>query len=226
MIGTTDCRRVPVFSREAWILAKCRPDLRILHVGCSDWPYTSQRIAEKRLLHSSILERNRSAEGLDVSEKGIGILRDVWPDAKFIVADATSLGDSGDRYDLVVLGEVLEHLSDPIAALVAIRPLLAPRGQLAVSVPNALSIKLALRGMVGREIVHPDHNCYYSPGTITQVLAKSGYDATVEGQYFADGGKKARIASKILAQMSRLAGSCSADGLLVVASQSVPVGEY
>ncbi|MEO7642978.1 MAG: methyltransferase domain-containing protein, partial [Ramlibacter sp.] len=43
----------------------------------------------------------------------------------------------GQQYDFIVCADVLEHLSRPETALRACRPLLAPDGQLLISIPNA-----------------------------------------------------------------------------------------
>ena len=85
--------------------------------------------------------------------------------------DASGLGG---QYDCVLLAEVLEHVPRPIDLLAGARQLLAPGGHLCVTVPNALSARTAVRALGGREVVHPDHYCYYSPRTITRTLAEAG----------------------------------------------------
>ncbi|HWC12054.1 MAG TPA: methyltransferase domain-containing protein [Acidimicrobiales bacterium] len=49
-------------------------------------------------------------------------------------------------YDVVVFGDVLEHLRDPLAALRSARAVLAPRGYVVASIPNIAhgSVRLAL----------------------------------------------------------------------------------
>lgn len=44
-------------------------------------------------------------------------------------------GESTDRFDAIVISEVLEHMEDPHAALSALRSMLAPGGELLVNVP-------------------------------------------------------------------------------------------
>lgn len=57
---------------------------------------------------------------------------------------------SGERYDFIVCADVLEHLRRPETALTACRELLAPGGQVLISVPNA-----AYCGLVA-ELLHGD----------------------------------------------------------------------
>lgn len=55
-----------------------------------------------------------------------------------------------ERFDVVVFGDVLEHLRDPLAALRNVRALLTDRGSIVASIPNIAhgSVRLAL--MAGR----------------------------------------------------------------------------
>ncbi len=57
---------------------------------------------------------------------------------------AAELGE--ERFDAIVAADVLEHLRDPLAALIRLRPFLAPDGAFVISVPNVAhgSVRLAL----------------------------------------------------------------------------------
>ena len=62
--------------------------------------------------------------------------------------DLDSLGEAGSRlpFDVVVFGDVLEHLKDPLRLLRASRELLAPDGYVVASIPNVAhgDVRLAL----------------------------------------------------------------------------------
>lgn len=73
---------------------------------------------------------------------------------------AVVCGDAGDPevlqqlaqlgpFDHLVLGDVLEHLVDPEAALTSLLPLLAPGGTAVVSLPNIVSARARLRLALG-----------------------------------------------------------------------------
>ncbi len=53
-------------------------------------------------------------------------------------------------YDVVLCGDVLEHLADPAAALRRLRPFVAPGGRLVASVPNGANWALRLSLLAGR----------------------------------------------------------------------------
>lgn len=87
------------------------------------------------------------------------------------------------RCDHVVLGEVLEHLPCPGAALRSLATLLDPGGSIVVTVPNAFNLSVVAR-LAGRtENVHPEHVAYYSASTLTRLFTMSGLEPVEIGFY-------------------------------------------
>jgi SAM-dependent methyltransferase len=71
--------------------------------------------------------------------------------AEVIVADLDrGLPDLAGRYDAVVCGDVLEHLSDPLPVLRGIGRHLVPGAAVLVSVPNVAHLTVRLSLLVGR----------------------------------------------------------------------------
>ena len=52
--------------------------------------------------------------------------------------------------DLLILADVLEHIADPVAAVLRLRPLLTPDARLVASVPNGANWTLRLQLLAGR----------------------------------------------------------------------------
>lgn len=82
-----------------------------------------------------------------------------------------------ERYDVIVLGEVLEHVDCPGLALRNLSTLLTEDGEFVITVPNAFFISGVIKAMLGKEYIHPEHVCYYSPMTLTRLLNMSGLEA-------------------------------------------------
>lgn len=86
--------------------------------------------------------------------------------------------------DVVVLADVLEHLSDPLGVLRALRGALASGGLLVFSVPNATHASVLggmLRGRWDRElegIVADDHRTYAGRAGWTALLSAGGFRVT------------------------------------------------
>ena len=80
-------------------------------------------------------------------------------------------------HKIVVAGEVVEHLENPLAFLKSFRRIPQLRGKpLLLSTPNATAIHNCLIALANRESTHPDHLCIFSCKTITTLLTRAGYE--------------------------------------------------
>jgi len=86
------------------------------------------------------------------------------------------------HYDMVHMSHVLEHLSDPLAALGRIRRLLRPGGVVAIEVPNELeNLHVRLQRAIGRVRPYPvrsTHICFFTPASLRATLVRAGFDVT------------------------------------------------
>ena len=98
------------------------------------------------------------------------------------VEDALAGGRLPGPFDTICCYDVLEHLVDPQAVLVALRGLAAPGGRLHISIPNArhfsLLLDLVLRGTFGyREWGHRDstHLRWYTRRDLVALVESAGW---------------------------------------------------
>ena len=80
--------------------------------------------------------------------------------------------------DLVIAGEVLEHVDDPAAFLDGLHALVADEGLLVITVPNATGLLNTVAAVVGREVQHPDHVAMYTWQTLSNLLGRHGWKTT------------------------------------------------
>jgi len=96
------------------------------------------------------------------------------------VADATRLGDIernlGWRPEVIIVGELLEHLDAPGNLLREIANHITNSGTLLITVPNVFSIRGLLHVMLGEEKNHTDHVAYYSYATMMSLLSRYGLE--------------------------------------------------
>jgi 2-polyprenyl-3-methyl-5-hydroxy-6-metoxy-1,4-benzoquinol methylase len=84
-------------------------------------------------------------------------------------------------FDVVVAGDVLEHLPRPEALLAALKPLLKPGGTLLVSLPNVANVTVRASLLAGkfpyadRGILDRTHLRFYTRGSARALLAGAGY---------------------------------------------------
>lgn len=87
--------------------------------------------------------------------------------------DADDLPPAG--FDAAVLGDVLGHIPDPAAALDRVRELLAPRGALALTLPDAGSAFARLMGRRWWSLI-PAHRHYFNRRSIEILLARHDFE--------------------------------------------------
>ena len=96
--------------------------------------------------------------------------------------------NSAEPFDRILLLDVLEHLRDPSPVLRDSRRLLAQRGKLIVSVPNAVNLTVRLKVLFGhfryddRGILDWSHLRFFTRKTIRTLIEQHGYRIT--GRHF------------------------------------------
>lgn len=201
----------------------------VLHLGCSNWPYTEESDSKGLLLHRDIDAVAKRCCGLDSDAAGLEALKKLGF-SDLMVGDIEHLDDLVEHecFDVVLAGEVIEHLNNPGLFLKSAFSLLRPGGVLVVTTVNAYCAfrfaAFALRGKAGQnEPVHPDHVAYYSPSTLQLIVKRAGWN--VEQLVFYDLGMEHRPhASRwirlVNAVAVRLAPQLS-DGLIAVCRPSL-----
>lgn len=122
-------------------------------------------------------------EGLDYSRAGV---QQMNPDHAEHVeqGDVFALLDvriaAKEEYTLVWLGNVLEHVLDPVSLLTSLRPLVAPNGLLVVTVPNdgnEYQEELYASGAISQRfwIAIPDHMSYFTADSLHRTAEATGW---------------------------------------------------
>jgi SAM-dependent methyltransferase len=169
---------------------------KVLHLGCTNWPYTQDAIDAGTLLHKDLAEASSALYGFDFDQEGIDALASKGFSNLFR-ADLERLEevDLNETFDVIVAGEMIEHLSNPGTFLSGIKRFMNRETLLVITTVNAYSgmrfFVYGLRGRGGRlEPVHPDHVAYYSYSTLKLMLERHGY--SIADFYFYDLGTEHR----------------------------------
>lgn len=89
-----------------------------------------------------------------------------------------------DRFDVIVLGDVLEHLRDPDTTLRDLMTLLAPDGRMVISIPNVAHVDMRLLLLEGRwtyqdtGLLDRTHLRFFTRESLREFLAANGLTAT------------------------------------------------
>jgi SAM-dependent methyltransferase len=139
------------------------PGLRVLDLGCRAGALTQHYATGNDVVGVDV-----DRDALARAEERLGIST-AWVDveARLPFADAA--------FDVVVAGELFEHLADPAAVVADVRRVLRPGGRLVGSVPNAFRLKARLRFLAGRDPdPDPTHLQMFSPGSLRALFR--GFD--------------------------------------------------
>ena len=176
--------KADVVHREEY-LADLARGKTVLHIGIggfTDNPTYTARLADyaERTLHGKLHSVARNLTGVDVNAHSLAIMSDALP-GRYVQADITAAEASeaiGGTYELIVLGDVIEHLDCFRSALQNLRALLADDGVLVITTANAYNAEAILKLVFRYESVHDEHTCYFSYLTMRRVLEMN--DMTIE----------------------------------------------
>jgi 2-polyprenyl-3-methyl-5-hydroxy-6-metoxy-1,4-benzoquinol methylase len=160
--------------RVAFIAGLCRGK-NVLDIGCLDETALAKQDTDD-WLHRRIAAEAREVTGIDSSERLTkdGIV--TGPNSRIIKGDGTDpeLADAtAETIDVIVAGEFIEHLENPLAFLRRMRERF-PGRELVLSTPNGAAFANALLATVGREAQHPDHLLTSTYKTLNTLCRRAG----------------------------------------------------
>ena len=165
--------------RLTYILEQCT-GRKVLHLGCTDWPYTERKLAGGALLHAKLQEVTAALVGVDADQAGVAYFQQHgFPETYFDnVERLEHPGIARQSYDVILAGEIIEHLENPGVFLRTVQKLMNERTELLVTTINAFCFFRFLFYLCGKELVHEDHNYYFSPTVLRRLLTRCGLEVT------------------------------------------------
>lgn len=170
---------LPLRHRQDVLLALAK-GRRVLHIGCCDHvPLLEQKMANGTWLHGQLSDVAAQCVGIDIDAGAVSRVREIsgYQNIFFgdITADETLEAISGEAFDYAILGEVLEHIGNPVNFL---RCMLSRYRDnikhVVITVPNAFTagnIKNILRTT---ETINSDHRFFFTPYTLSKVAWDAG----------------------------------------------------
>jgi 2-polyprenyl-3-methyl-5-hydroxy-6-metoxy-1,4-benzoquinol methylase len=157
-------------SGHAKLLALVDSGERVLDVGCSSG-YLARPLAE----------RGCRVVGLELDPAAAEEARAFCEDVLVGDVETMELPFEACSFDVVLCGDLLEHLRDPEAFLVRVRPLLRPGGRLVLTTPNVANWAMRLALLAGRwryterGILDRTHTHLFTRATLVEALERAGY---------------------------------------------------
>lgn len=142
----------------------------VLDLGCVH--HDPEAYQSEYWVHRALHRYARSVIGLDIVAPGIPYLQKLGYDVRY--GDAQDF-DLSETFDVIVAGDIIEHLDNVSGFLESCKRHLRPGGALLLSTPNPWHWKFIIQAVLKKEVPNnPEHTCWFCPRTMRQLLARHG----------------------------------------------------
>jgi len=153
---------------------------RILNVGAAGNASDYAQIGMEQWLHAKLGQVAAALVGLDLDPREISVARNMGYDIHYGNCETENLGQ---KFDLIVMADVLEHVGNPTLALQNMFRHLDHEGKIVITTPNATFLGNILNGLLRRgPNVYWDHVQLYTPENIQALCDREGW--RLEGTRF------------------------------------------
>lgn len=121
---------------------------------------------------------------LDLSEENLARIKAADARIQTVYGDACEIPDLGQKFDLIVALEMLEHLVEPQKALQSFHRLLNPGGMLLVTVPYRELIRYSLCIHCNRKTPVNAHLHSFDLPALTRLLEQNGFRVLARRRFF------------------------------------------
>lgn len=151
-------------------------DKVVLDLGCVN--HDTENSSSEHWLHQAIVDSAAETLGVDYLEDQVEILRQRG--FQVIAGDVNKPLPIQRRFDVIVVGNLIEHLSSFEGLLHNLRELLAPGGVVLISTANPFFREQYFYSALKNDIiVNAEHTCWIDPVTLDQLCRRFGLE-TIE----------------------------------------------
>jgi 2-polyprenyl-3-methyl-5-hydroxy-6-metoxy-1,4-benzoquinol methylase len=145
---------------------------KILDVGCANGDIAVELSDKSYKVHGIDFEKIRLKNAKQLALK-------YRQEITFDYKSFEELGHNN-QYDVVLLGEVLEHFNDPVDILKKIKVLLNTKGKVVITAPNMPSLRNRIKfGILGIfPDNNPEHKFYFDNERFSKVISSADYEVS------------------------------------------------
>jgi SAM-dependent methyltransferase len=147
------------------------PETRVLDVGCVQ--HSADQETNDDWLHGQLYDIAEEVVGLDYEREEVERLRDRGYNVIHGNAESMHLDE---QFDIVVAGELIEHLSNVGGFLDSVRRHLRSDGELIITTPNPWAFHRFKQAVFGGVYSNEEHTCWFDARTLRQVFARHGFE--------------------------------------------------
>lgn len=160
---------------------------KVLDVGCVQ--HNPEQYRSPYWVHRALKEVATKLVGLDLYEDGVNHLTERGFDIRY--GDAQDF-DLNDTFDVIVAGDIIEHLEDFHGFFACCKKHLSANGKLLISTPNPwFWHRIGAAAIIKRVPCNSEHTCWFCPTTLRQIASRHGF--TVNRVEFGSRSTKERL---------------------------------
>lgn len=163
-------------SKFDWIGQYVDNSKRVLDLGCVCHNLDQTAVP---WLHGFLCDRARSVLGVDFLEEAVAKMRARGYNAVCANVETMELGRAGqddEKFDVIVAGDIIEHLDNVGLFLDCVKKYLADGGVFLVTTPNPITyvrfVRTLLRGSAG---ANREHTCWFTAKVLRQLAGRHGF---------------------------------------------------
>lgn len=165
------------------LLTQLSAGKKIIHLGCLDHlPLIDQKVKAGQWLHKRITEVASRCIGIDINEEAKKHVETHYQINNILIKDITSDNIpeiTQSTWDYAILGELLEHIDNPVDYLAGIRQKYGKHvKEIVITIPNGFTRQNFRRAKVSAELINSDHRYWFTPYTIAKVMFHAGIEVT------------------------------------------------
>lgn len=147
---------------------------KVLDCGGIDHSFVEDKQKQGIWLHGIIAQHAQRCVGVDILAERVAEINRQGQ-YQFTVGNVEELPFDGE-FDVVVAGELIEHVYNAGLFLDSAWRALVDDGVLIITTPNYHTISSILYSVIaGKEVCHPEHTCYYSRQTLCYLVERHGF---------------------------------------------------
>jgi hypothetical protein len=154
---------------------------KIIHLGFTDHiPLIERKIRKGKWLHKRLTGSAHRCAGIDINLEAVNFISEKYAFPDLFCFDITRgripEEIQSEKWDYLILGEVLEHIDNPVDFLQKIHN--RCRGmvkQIVVTVPNAFDLNNLTLLFRNKEFINTDHRFWFTPYTLAKVIMQAGF---------------------------------------------------
>ncbi len=151
-------RRISKVDYMTWLLKEVEGK-SCLDIGCVE--HDIKFIDMPSWKHAQLYKVASQLVGVDILSDFQEILKERGYDIRIV--DATSDVDLGERFETVVLGDVIEHVENPVALVRFAKRHMKPGGMIIVKTPNPYYVDNIIKFAKGKPFINFEHIAWYTP---------------------------------------------------------------